>query len=240
VKNTRSKFMLAGSLCCGLGVACMFYSPVAFPLYTPLFFCALVIAVIMMAKDRLWSGLGLLLITTTTPGILLLLLVVIPSGEEIQDRFKEWRSPIVAVTDSDQVVTIGEQATTVIFELSVTSVSRRRRVGSLLRGETPSPGAVYLVVTWKYRNISERPVQPRSKPTISIISPRGALYVADIPANSAVRRGRILSGAAASSVNPGIEIEEVNVFEVPKGDVGKDGWQIAIKADEQIDVLLNW
>lgn len=232
----RSDLLLAGSLCCVFGAVCMYYSLWLFPIYAPLLLAAFVMGVIALAKGRVWSGLGLFLTASIVPALLFIVLLILPSGRELQNRIDEWRGGAPSFSTTDQEISLGETATTPTFELNVQTVRRRRRVGSLFRGETPSPGAVYLVVTWGYKNISAAPVPPRRKPKVTLLSPTGRVYHADVPANKAVAAGALIRGIAASSVNPGIEIRRVDVFEVPKSVAGNAGWQVEIAADQRVAV----
>lgn len=50
---------------------------------------------------------------------------------------------------------------------------------------------------------------------------------------------KILKGVATNSINPGIAIELVSMFEVDKHTAKKDGWWAVVKADELVSVTVD-
>jgi hypothetical protein len=239
-ESGNRKTIYTAILCCIIGAACMYWSVLLFLVYAPFFLIAFVLGIIILVKGRVLIGLAISLIASIMPGLLFVILVVLPNENKIEDFVGDWRGKIgKTALVMDQNTVIGENITTPKFELKVISTKTSRFVGSVFRHIKPSSGAIYFTVTWQYKNISNKPILPRLKPVITLVSPRGDSYHVDIPASRTISRNELIKGVTANSINPGIIIKRTDVFEVDKKTAKENGWEAIIKADELVGVRFD-
>lgn len=134
---------------------------------------------------------------------------------------------------------IGEKISTEKFEIVVSSVSTRNSVGGQFFKEKAGQGAVFVVVNFRYKNISKEPIGAFSMPSIKIVDPNNISYDAAIGASGAYVAEINLDKRIASSLNPGITQKDADVFEVSKEIWGKEGWKVRISADVNIEITIK-
>ncbi len=124
---------------------------------------------------------------------------------------------------------IGEATRTERFEITVDRVMLRWFIAD----EIAHDGGVYVVVNWKYRNISKRPVGFSSKPTITLVDDEGFEYSvnATITARYDVQR-------SWENLNPGLSESTVDIFEVSKEQFDPLTWTLKVRADKDVFVGL--
>jgi hypothetical protein len=133
---------------------------------------------------------------------------------------------------------VGETYTTEKFEITVISVEMKEKVGSEFFESEPAEGGEYVAVRWKYKNISKEPIGMFSTPSLKLLNPDGIQFDADIGASSAHATELDLTAKVVSDLNPGITVEDAEVFEVEKGSFDGATWQLLIEADEDVAFAL--
>jgi hypothetical protein len=123
------------------------------------------------------------------------------------------------------------------FEISVSKVGIRKRVGSDMFEQNASEGAAYFIVPFKYTNISSEPIGSFSVPTVKL-SVNGTEYDVDVGASSAYATEANLNSKVMSDVNPGISINDANVFEVAKSQLNGE-LKVLISADDDVEIVLG-
>jgi len=151
--------------------------------------------------------------------IFLILLSLAPS----KTRQKEQVLPVV-----------GETFRTGKFEITVTRADQRASVGTDFFVQNPSSGAIYVALQLTYKNISNKPINFFSLPSISLISPDGQKYSADLGASSSFATELDLDEKILSDLNPGILVRSASVFEIGSDRFSKDTWRIAVDADQDV------
>ena len=130
---------------------------------------------------------------------------------------------------------VGETFTTKKFEITVTNVSKRRSVGDTFWNETASEGAVYVAVQWKYKNITDQPINSFSFPELKLVSPKGVEYEIDSAATIAFSSQVNQNEKVISDLNPGITVKAADVFEVASDLIAEEGWYLKISGNK-IDI----
>lgn len=140
-----------------------------------------------------------------------------------------------ADTKKDEVVTykVSDAIKAENLELTVTSVQEKKQVGSQYFQSNPSEGGTYVAVQWKYKNSSDKPIGTFSQPRINLVDSNGTSYDADINASSSYATEIKLDRKILSDLNPGITVNDANVFEVSKDSYAKGGWSVVIKSDNK-------
>lgn len=134
---------------------------------------------------------------------------------------------------------VGEKFTTEKFEITIVSVETKKQVGSEFFEEKPAEGGEYIAVRWKYKNISKEPIGMFSTPSLKLVNPDGIKFDADIGASGAYATELDLTAKIVSDLNPGITVEDAQVFEVEKGSFDKASWQVFVDADEDVTFTLK-
>ncbi len=125
----------------------------------------------------------------------------------------------------------GESFRGKVLDVRVTDIKVTDHVGGAILGEDSQSGVLYFVVDYRYENISKSPT--RESPTLSVISPDGATYSADISA-SALYAGSSdkYNEEVFSELQPRVYSNGVEVFKVPQ-DFGKtNGWKLKITIED--------
>lgn len=115
--------------------------------------------------------------------------------------------------------------------MTVTSVSTPNSVGSQYFVEKPSEGGVLVAVQWKYKNTSSEPIGTFSQPSIKLVDSAGVEYSSDTGKTSAYATEIKLDRKILSDLNPGITVQDAQVFEVSKESYDQGGWYVVVKAD---------
>ncbi|MDP2181387.1 MAG: DUF4352 domain-containing protein [Actinomycetota bacterium] len=134
---------------------------------------------------------------------------------------------------------VGDKYTTEKFEISIISVETKEKVGSEFFEEKPAEGGEYVAVRWKYKNISKEPIGMFSTPSLKLLNPDDVKFDADIGASSAYATELDLTAKIVSDLNPGITVEDAQVFEVEKGSFDKATWQVLVDADKDVTFALK-
>lgn len=185
-------------------------------------------------KALIWTG--------AIAGILLLLIIVaaIGSGSGSSPASSAATGePIENREEGPLTAELGTPVTTGKFEITVTSVELRDRVGGEFLNSSPSEGGTYVAVQWRYKNISPKPVGSFSLPRLKLADSNGTEYDPDISASSYYAGEVGADTKILSDLNPGITSTDVKVFEVSRESLSTLGWQLRIKADQEIVVPLG-
>jgi len=134
---------------------------------------------------------------------------------------------------------VGDSIKTGKFEIIVTSVSNRNSVGGQYMSEKPAEGAMFVVVNFKYKNITKEPITSFSFPDIKIIDPNGTDYDEATGATIYYHTEIDLNKKSLSDLNPGITQKDATVFEVSREMWKSKGWKLIIDADEDIEVMVK-
>jgi hypothetical protein len=97
--------------------------------------------------------------------------------------------------------------------------------------KAPSQGGVFVVVNWKYKNVSKEPLGMFDRPSINLISHDGVEYSADIDASSDYASQAGDDEKAVSDLNPGLVSNVYEVFEVSKDLFDAGTWSLRISHD---------
>ncbi len=131
-------------------------------------------------------------------------------------------------SSSDTVLNIGDTVSTSKIELNITKAKKLNKVGSEYFESSPSEGAIYVAIDYKYKNISKEPLSMWNQPTVSLISPEKTKYSQDISASGYYATEQDFDEKVISDLNPGITVKTAVVFEVSKEEIAKEGWMIDI------------
>lgn len=134
---------------------------------------------------------------------------------------------------------VGDTIKTGKFEITVTSVSNRNSVGGQFMNEKPAEGGMFVVVNFKYRNITKEPITSYSFPDLKVIDPNGTDYDEATGATVSYQTEVDLNKKTISDLNPGITQKDATVFEVSRDLWKSKGWKLVIDADEDIEVVVK-
>ncbi|MGO0257954.1 DUF4352 domain-containing protein [Priestia aryabhattai] len=114
-------------------------------------------------------------------------------------------------------------------EVSVTKVEEKAQVGNQYANKKASEGGTLVAVQWTVKNVSDKPLNAFSVPSINLVDEKGTKYDADIDATSnyAIETD-IDNSKIASDLNPNIKVTDVQVFEISKDSYAKGKWYLEI------------
>lgn len=144
--------------------------------------------------------------------------------------------------NSSQVTTakIGDVIKTDKFEITITDISEKVKVGTEYLNKKPSEGATFVAVKIKYKNITTQPIGMFSqKPTINLVGPNNVEYNNDIDATSYYAGEVDPDSKIVSDLNPGITVNDAEVFEISKEDYAKSGWKLKVKSDKEAEIAIK-
>ena len=129
---------------------------------------------------------------------------------------------------------IGQAFRTKRFKIQVNSVQLRSQVGGEFINDTAAQGAEYVAVGWTYENISDKPADAFSVPTVHLVDAHGTVYDPDIEASSVYATQINATAKALSNANPGIALTDGAVFEVSQQLFDPRTWSLQIKSGDQL------
>jgi len=159
--------------------------------------------------------------------------------EQAELEPQEPTAPEEAAPEEPAAPKVGQTVKTDKFEITVTSVETKDKVGGEFFEAKPAEGGEYVVVEWKYKNVSKEPVGMFSKPSLKLVNPDDVTFEADLNATASYATEAKLSEKVVSDLNPGITVKAAEVFEVEKGSFDKATWMALIKADDDVSVSLQ-
>lgn len=134
---------------------------------------------------------------------------------------------------------VGDVITTDKYEIVITDIQERNSVGNEYFKSSASEGGKYVVVSWRYKNISNEPISSFSTPTVVLVDGNGVTYKSDIDASGNYATEVNLDRKVFSDLNPGITVNDANVFEVSKEQYDVGGWKVKVDADKDCLVPAN-
>lgn len=134
---------------------------------------------------------------------------------------------------------IGDVIRTEQFEIAIDSIEEKQTVGTkYIQSEAPE-GFMYLVVTWSYKGIADRPIDAFPSPSLKLQDRDRTENDPDISASGSYASEVNLDREVFSDLIPGVLVKDAQVFEVSKEQFDKDGWRLRIKADKNIFITLK-
>lgn len=131
---------------------------------------------------------------------------------------------------AEVVSKVGDVLSNDKFEITITSIEEKSKVGNEYLSSTPSKGGTYVVVNWQYKNISKEPINAFSCPKINLIDSNKATYNSDISASGYYATEKKLDSKVFSDLNPGITVKDADVFEVSKDLYKAGGFRLDINS----------
>lgn len=174
--------------------------------------------------------------------ILILLGVISSGGEESTSASSENKNVTATERSAEQQQAAwkaGDAIKTEKFEITVSSVTNRGSVGGEFMSEKAADGALFVVVNFKYKNITKEPITAFSMPDMKIVDPNGTEYDEASGATAYYQAEINLNKKAVSDLNPGITQKDAVVFEVSRDLWKSKGWKLIIDADEDIEVMVK-
>ncbi len=124
------------------------------------------------------------------------------------------------------------------LEVSIISMEERTKVGNQYVDAQPAEGGIYIVINWRYKNISDQPIKSYATPTIKLISPTEVQYESDINATGTYGIEKKTNSKILSDLNPGILVDNAKVFEVSKELFSQSGWKLLVRGSGK-DILVD-
>jgi len=168
---------------------------------------------------------------------LVVLGIIGSAGEENTSANAGEKTQITAeqkTTEEKKQWKIGDTIKTEKFDLIVNSVKYKGRVGGEFLNEKASDGALFVIVNFRYKNITREPVSAFNVPDVKIIDPNGTEYDEASGATIYYHTEINLNKKAISDINPGITQKDATVFEVSNDLWKNKGWKLLVKADGDI------
>lgn len=123
--------------------------------------------------------------------------------------------------------------------MTIQPVKVRRSVGGEYFKSTPAEGAIYVVVQYSYKNISDKPIGTFSKPSFNLVDANGVKYDSDAGASGSLATELKLSEKVLSDLNPGITVKGADAYEISKESWEAKGWNVLVKADKKVMFPIN-
>lgn len=136
-------------------------------------------------------------------------------------------------TQVPQAIKVGQSFKTDKYEITVTSVETKDKVGSEFFESTPAEGGVYVTVQWKYKNITSEPINSFWESfNVKLIDPNGTEFSPDVDASGSFATEIDPTRKVVSDLNPGITVSGGKAFEVAKDSFSKDTWSLLVEGQK--------
>jgi hypothetical protein len=164
-------------------------------------------------------------------GGLILLLVIIGLGGS--DSYEVPSVSKQVAQEEEIIYGVGETMVYPRIELIIVSVNHKKSVGGEFLNEVASEGAILITVDYKYKNTSPEPIRSFSKPRIKLIDNKGVEYNPDIGKSSVYAVEKNIDSKVISDLNPGITVNDVEVFEIGEKQFVEDKWTLLVSSDNE-------
>jgi len=167
--------------------------------------------------------------------VILIIIIAISSGKNESGNEKSKTEKAAASEESPKVLPKpGETVKTEKFDITLTGIQPTNWVGNQFMSEKPAEGAIFIIVSMKYKNISNKSIGSFSQPSFKLVDPSGNRYDSASAASIAYSTVSNQTKKALSDLNPGISVTEADVFEVSSELWQKSGWKLNVDADDDI------
>jgi len=144
-------------------------------------------------------------------------------------------SPPASTTDAE----LNKPIKTEKFEVTFTSHQTRQKVGGEFISTKAAEGATYVIVSYKYKNITKKPMGMFDLPDLYLYSAEGTKYDEDLDASSSFASESDDDEKVFSDLNPGISTSSSKVFEVSKELFEEGGWYVVFEGDDNLKLQIN-
>jgi hypothetical protein len=144
-------------------------------------------------------------------------------------------SPPASTVDAE----LNSPIQTGMFEVTFTSHQTRQKVGGEFISTKAAEGATYVIVSYKYKNITKKPIGMFELPELYLYSADGVKYDEDLDASSSFASESDDDEKVFSDLNPGISTSSSKVFEVSKELFEAGGWYVVFEGDENLKLQIN-
>ncbi len=134
---------------------------------------------------------------------------------------------------------VGDVIKTDKLEITVTKAEERDSVGSDYFKKSPSQGGTFLAVQYNYKNISSNPVSSFDQPTVKLVDSKGTQYDSDAGITADYATELNLDTKILSDLNPGITVNNAEVFEISKTQYAEGSWDLIVHADKDYRVTIK-
>jgi len=139
--------------------------------------------------------------------------------------------------EKNKIYYTGDTLKTERFNTIITSIKTRNQIGGIFSA-SPSEGAIYVAVQYKYKNVSNNSIGMfSSTPSVYLYDGNNNKYEADANASPkfAVEVGD--NEKIVSDLNPGISVNASTVFEVSKDLYKQAGWRLSVIVDDHYFIV---
>ncbi len=134
---------------------------------------------------------------------------------------------------------VGDVITTDKFEIEVTGVCTKNRVGTQYLSSAPAEGGIYVCVDFSYKNIASEPISSFSCPKVKLVNENGTKYSNDISASSYYATETDPNRKILSDLNPGIKVNDSAVFEISQETYETDNFYVLVEANKKYKVKIE-
>ncbi|MCM3729639.1 DUF4352 domain-containing protein [Neobacillus cucumis] len=122
-------------------------------------------------------------------------------------------------------------------QVSVTKVEEKAQVGSEFVNKKASDGGTLVALQLTVKNISKKPIGSFSLPNFKLVDQEGTEYDSDIDATSSYAvETDIDNSKIMSDLNPGIQVNDVQVFEISKEAYASGKWFVQVDGDMKVEI----
>lgn len=155
----------------------------------------------------------------------------------VQEPQGDFAAPINAVAPVPaKLVPLGQSGAGLGFEITVTSVEQRSRVGAA-SSRKAGPTETYVIVLYDLKNTSRRPIASEDRPEVTLIDGNGQAYSDDRAAAFSFTENGL--GDAYEALNPNVTAKRASVWKVDKAAFQRASWKLLVAGDPQIKFALQ-
>lgn len=122
------------------------------------------------------------------------------------------------------------------YEITITAAHQKNKVGTKYSSSTPSEGGIYIAIDFKYKNISDKPLNMWNFPTVKLVDGNGVEYHSDINASSCYEMEKNTDSKFLSNLNPGITVTDSSVFEISSESYNDNEWFVLIDFNVRVKI----
>ncbi|PEA25866.1 hypothetical protein CN984_11950 [Bacillus cereus] len=137
----------------------------------------------------------------------------------------------------EKVYKVGDVVKTGKVEASVTKFEEKDSVGSQYISKKASDGGTFVTIQYTMKNVSDKPLNAFSMPSVKLVDEKGTKYDFDVEASTNYSMETDVDNSKAiSDLNPDISVTSAKAFEISKDKFNTGKWYIVIDGKHKVEI----
>lgn len=146
--------------------------------------------------------------------------------------------PEVAAPASPPIA-LGKDGRAEDWAVTVTDVTTPKQIGYAGVGPKAEAGETFVVVAYKLKNVSSRPLPPSERPTLTLVDAHGQSYTPDETASGLASIHMEDTGGFSADLNPNVSAKDAAAWKLDAKAFDRGAWRVVAATDPRLTFALQ-